>query len=652
LKALGTTPAIKMVKKYLLKGIKSGKPLSPNSALRLSAEMQIKGISTLILQNILVGLALENNGQHLGHLLEFIGDTCQPELLSELKRAARRPTQNPLTELVGQIIGRHKGQGRKHEWGEGSDYRELLNTLAKCQVPNFVEQVGEMLPETDWLVEEELCDALWVTADTNAETPLLRQLERVSPYQSEQRLDKYHIIRALATCGKKRGTRAAINYICENPNLSIYLPEEVLYPMVKRRMIPVGEIEKMALDAEGTHIFVREYCVQTLGIINASRYSDLFCKIISGGEDQRIQSYAIRLLGWAKKRSVIPKLKGVLENTNSLSLATDAMNALFRLGADGIVQSVNRTIERFAGEKYSPALIRAGARWKSPTTLSMLKTIVGDHHSWGHTFNEFPAAIGEFYEDSWARAKVTEYLDSPRRGIDFGEQEQAIKAIAKHDVNLALTEFIRLSDSLLITENSQLAVIQRLSYWAKDGEINPNILINTIMRLLCDVDLKIRETTGEVLYMLDESICEGVYKGLASMRDDWANAAAVSSLGYWCSDVQRIKPHLYHRTHMVRYFAENAVRVWEQRGALRSLIQMFLGNTGVGRFVAFECLAKEGTESVISSLYNATRERSMVSSYLRELGTKIEQAIKRIREKRTKEEDENFSSRMRNVKFA
>jgi hypothetical protein len=102
---------------------------------------------------------------------------------------------------------------------------------------------------------------------------------------------------------------------------------------------------------------------------------------------------------------------------------------------------------------------------------------------------------------------------------------------------------------------------------------------------------------------------------------------------------------------MVRYYAENAMYVWEKRGALRSLARMFLKNSGVGRFTAFECLAKEGTESVMTSLYSATSERSIVNSYLRELGSRIERVNKRAREKRTKEEDKLFSMKMREVKF-
>jgi hypothetical protein len=136
------------------------------------------------------------------------------------------------------------------------------------------------------------------------------------------------------------------------------------------------------------------------------------------------------------------------------------------------------------------------------------------------------------------------------------------------------------------------------------------------------------------------------------MKETWAKAAAVSSLGYWCSDVQRIKPHLYHQTDMVRYYAENAVYVWEKRCALRSLTRMFLKHSGVGRFAAFDCLAKEGTESVMSSLYSAAGERSIANSYLRELGSRIEREIKRARETRTKEEDKLFSMKMREVKFA
>jgi len=42
----------------------------------------------------------------------------------------------------------------------------------------------------------------------------------------------------------------------------------------------------------------------------------------------------------------------------------------------------------------------------------------------------------------------------------------------------------------------------------------------------------------------------------------------------------------------------------------------------------------------------------MLNSYLRKLGSRIEQEIKRAREKRAKEEDELFSLRMREVKFS
>jgi HEAT repeat protein len=652
LNSLGTEAAIRAVRKYLSKGIKSNAPLSCHNALRLAEEMAVNGLFPLALKKILHELGPEEEGKDVGHLLEFIGDTWRPEQLSELKRAARQPAQKALAELVSRITTNHKRQGREHEWGEGSDYEEVINTLAKCQIPNFTQQVCEMLPETDDLVEEELCDALWITADIRAEVPLLHQLDAVPSYQFEQQLNKYHIVRALGTCGDEKGVRAAVNYMLENPNLSIYLPEEVLFPMVKRRKISIDEIEKMALDSGGTHIFVREFCVQTLGMINAPKYSDVFYKIASGSEDERIQSYAIRLLGWTKKRSAILQLKEILKNTKSLSLAIDAMDALFRLGASDLIQLVNSTIEMFAGEKHTPVILRAGARWKSPSTLALIKTLISEQNRVGHTVAEVPAALGEFYEDSWAKAKLHEYLESPRRSIDFGEQAKAIKALAKHDVNIALTEFIRLSDSLLITENSQFVVIRRLHHWVDNGKVDLSLLIKAIMRLLCDVDLKIRETTGEVMYLLDNNICEGVYEGLNSMAEPWAKAAAVSSLGYWCKDVNRIKPHLYHQSDMVRHFAENAIYVWEKQNALRSLTRMFLKNSGVGRFAAFQSLAKEGTDSVLSSIYRATSERNIARIYLRELGSRIERETKRAREKRTKEEDKLFPMKMREVKFA
>jgi HEAT repeat protein len=640
--------------------------LTPGAVVQDAAEAHWPAIGALLLHEL--KRRLENPSALtptflIDSLTKQIASTWRPTQIKALGAAthALEFDSKKNTNFANLLIRTLKDRQVDGETNEHPEIRiessVVLRTLAKCQVENFAGRIGELLRRADYSFERELCDALWVTEDKAAESQLIAKLKKGIASRrktGEAEPEEYHVLRALSTCSTKRGAKEAIGYIRNNPDLSIYLPEDVLCPLVKRGVVSAATLARMAQDLDGTHVYVRRQCVEALGYLDAPRYSDPFVKVLQDETDEQARGYAAAFLGWSKggRRSPVRALCRALSLTESAFLAERAGQSLVRLKKKELIPLIEQAIERFGTPERASGLLRAVARFRSESTLSILMRGISTVGRSPIVHREILSAVGEFYSTSdWARSFVRAELENARAGIDLGEQRDAVAVLAVHDPNWLVVRAVELFDSNRLDRSAALTLIAYMRRITESRPLKQSGLVGILKRLICDEDLDIREAAAESLVFVNKSARQRLYRELATTRNDWARACAVYSMAFWDSDLGLIESARFDQSPVTRYLANVALTIRSKRSALKQVSRTFRTSTGVARTSAFFALAEQASESHVTSLYREIKEGELARIFLRDLADDVKRRVKDERQKRSKEEADRFCERVRRVTF-
>lgn len=664
--AVGGSKTGRLILSFLennLRGVEDS--LTPGEVVQDAGEIEWSTIPPLLLQEL--ARRIEKPSQLtptflVDNLLKRLASVWRPTQVRALVTAAREleahsKTETTFARVLVEILNESTLTNGENQQAPQIHIESLmvLKALAKCQVQNFTRLVGRLLLSSEYSFERELCDALWVTEDAAAESELITKLRQGIARrrkEAEPESEEYHVLRALSTCGTKRGAREVISYVRDNPNLSNYLPEDVLCPLVRRGVLSTATLARMAQDLMGTHKFVRRQCVLAVGYLDAPRYSNLFVKVLQAEPDEEGQAYAAAFLGWSPggRRSPVRALQSKLASTESAFVADRAAQALIRLRGTESIPLIEQAIKRFRTLDRTSGLLRAVARFRSDSTLAILMSGVPPVGRSPIVRHEILGAVGEFYNKShWARDVVRAEFENARQGIDLGEQRDAVAVLAVRDPNWLLERAVEFYDASRLDRSAALTLIAFIRRFAKLRSLKQSGLVGILKRLICDQDLDVREATGESLVFVNRLSRQKLYGQLATTKNEWARGCAIYSMAFWDSDQRLIEKARFDQSPVIRYLANAAFTIRNKRSALKQVSLTFRTSSGVVRTSAFFSLAEQASESHVNSLYRNMKEDELPRIFLRDLADDVKRRVKDERQKRSKEEEDRFCVRARGV---
>lgn len=625
--------------------------LGTREALRKAENYSISGLRKLVLTESISQLRRPNAIFRLSDAVEVLSNTWRPDELSELAKTTRR-----IEGLVGAggietIISRYlqkDGDG----WGTiFVDDSALLHTLAKCQVHHFAAQAGRLLESADWDFQRELGDVLWIAGKVGAEEALLRKLANIeSEHENGEDAgsERYHLIRGLGTCGTERGADMVIESVLQNPRINTEFSNEVLCQLLRRRVLDPKRLIILA-ESPATHEYAQNFFVEGLGCFDAPSFDDFFGRMLADG-DEATKNNAAHFLGWSKGTKVVALLSDLLQQTQSASVAETAARSLRRLKASEAHVEIVKAIERF-GPAQRVGLIREAARLKDSSIVKYLKGTTRSNEWTPWERGDLLDAVGEFYDEPWARTILEEWLENTRLGYDTGQQRWAFRVLARHDPNKLLQQAVRLFDDNGIENSARSTLVDLVARLARSEETNPSLLLPLLKRFLCDEEVEIRESVAEELIHISPGQRWQIYKELSVMGSDWAQACGVYSLGFWDSEEGEIERMRYSPIYVVRYFADLALTMRQKRPHVRQLADSFAVTEGAARVSSYLALIQQGNHQVLRYIDERLETESIASVFLRHMQAALESKAKRRRENLMKEEQDLFCKSSRQVAF-
>ena len=665
--ALGTTSGTQTIFDFIKLSLAERGELRADEAIQLAEAAQIDNLPLLLLDELVRRVNLGESGRALDRLVIKIGETWRPgdchQLITTGVESVRSANDGEgFSKKLIDIYMRDatKNSAEDRAFRSSLDGKPILRLMAKCEMPDFARQAVRFLPGAEFWLVSQVSDALWLVGDVSAEDALIKALgdfERPSMQADRPMPEEFDIIRALGTCSTERGAEVVINYVRDNPDLSIYVPEEVLCPLVRRRVVDVKTLSDMAVDAVGTHEYVRRACVLALGYLDTPAFAPVFLEAVATESDELTRGHAAFFLGWANSdRSRATKsLKDLLTQTDKPYLAEQAAKSLVRLEERDALHLIEDTIERFGNAGAVSGLLRAAARFQAPSTLRLLEKAHSKKRSvtYAHTEAELIAAFGEFYHShSSARAVVDAQLEDSSYGFDTGKQRVAVSVLAAQNPNALLQRATTLYDEGLLDPSACGTLINCIPQINNSREVDMKWLTEILKRFLCDQSLSIREAAGAVLQFTTTSLKTNLYDQLHRTGNEWAQACAVYSLGFWDSDERVIETARFDSSPLIRRFASIASGVRAKRSDLSQISQSFQINRGLSRLSAYYSLLEHASEATVGMLRREIEESDAAGIYLRELRGGIEKRSKDERQKRIKEEEDEICERRRYVSFA
>jgi hypothetical protein len=292
--------------------------------------------------------------------------------------------------------------------GQGYARAYALRALAKCQADGFVLEASRLLPYADGRFVLGICEALWVIGDPKAEEALLHKLEQPASQGQSAWYERNRIIRALGTCGTKRGGAAVLAYLRSEPKISTNIPQEAIYPLVQRGVLDPAQLIEIVRDHSAS-IQGRNTSMVALSILGARGNRDLFREIIAQAEDETLRGYAIRMLGMAQDHTCIVELQGRLRRTRNAFVAAQAAWALAQMNACQAVSDIEQALEEFAATEYAVDFINALKHLRQPSSLPVLRDPLL-RSRFLHGSAEIIEALGAFLPDPQANEVMRVHL--------------------------------------------------------------------------------------------------------------------------------------------------------------------------------------------------------------------------------------------------
>jgi HEAT repeat protein len=656
--------AVQTVLKYLKKALKKPGILYPYEIIDILLETNFPDTLKFLMQELIRLIASGNSDNIISHLIRSISKIWDPKQISILAAVISSElskTKNQKESFVDQLI-KSKTEtppltdNQQTPLGDLIDFDEIVRILANGHRQNFGAAVGKLLLKARYARTLDLSQVLWVAQDKTAQPFLIEKLLELNK-NLEGNIDpsheQYRVIRALATCCTPKGANIVLRFIQDNPNLSIRLPDEVLRPLIRRKVIPIKRISDLAVDREGTHEFTRRFCLEALGRFNASKFTDVFLDAFKNDPYIEAQSFSIHALGFvktARRKEVIRTLEDALQNTDKHYIATAIGEALVRLKSEGSLAFLEAAIKRFDGTRKMAKLTRYASQFRSDSTFALLPDDVLDFHSFEYEAHYLISAVGEYYlKNDTAKGIIRTCFESTYP-YDSNKQSMVVNTLLKQDPEYLFQQAVLMYDADTLETSAIYKIIESGLYLIKSGELDQGHLVELYKRLICDRSLKIRETVNEILEYLNPDVRQKIYDELGNIQNEWVRGNRIYSMAFWDSDISEIEQAKLDGSKTVRFFANAASKIREKRADLEKLSNTFRDSeSSAERVSAYLGLMEQANTSQIDKLYDLIEYEHPAFIFLESLEEKVKKRTEEDIKKRDKDEKEKFCRRIRSL---
>jgi nucleoside phosphorylase/HEAT repeat protein len=516
-----------------------------------------------------------------------------------------------------------------------------LRTVVKCQAANFIPEATRLLRSTKRWNLRELCDYFWVAGDQRAEMPLLNRLENPISQDSEGWYEKSSLAKALGTCGTKQSWEAVLKLFRTEENILLYFDREALYPLALRKVIRPVDLARVVRDPQYFD-GGRTLSLLTLALLNVHRQKDLFVEVAGYSENEMLQKHGVRLLGFTKDPSVATTLIQLLRTSKHQTVKSEAAEALGRLGVRHSIQDIEHALQ----ESPTPGFIKALSQFQESSSLPLI--LEGIEKGWSELYDDYLTALGAFSRfpkgkeaieaeiAKWTRLKPT-LLD---------EQVPVVVGLLRHEPSRLLAQSSWLLDNGCLNSNARAELAKSIPYLTKKKEVRSEVLTQTIKRLICDRDVKIRNLTILSLQQVGVRVCQNLYSEItkSSRSTEWDRACAVNIMAV-CGNIKQVEFARYDREFLVRRAADEALSGYHKRIELQRHIEQFVMSDGLAKLSAYLCLEEQGDLFSIESLKKKCRVGSLNYTFLHHLTRNISNRLTKEYKERQEKEDKLEQSR-------
>lgn len=627
-------------------GLAGNGVFSPVEAIWVADEIDCPGSRALLLEDLNERLATKPPDGLIWQSFNRLGQLWRPDHLDEVQQATDRLTnRGNVAQRVGDAIQDGMKADKEHPLLDHHAQVAAFKALGKLRSRDFGADASRLLADAEWTFDLTICDTLWVMGDERAAPALLKKADQHTSGAQGEWLQRSHAMRALSTCATKNFVAPLVSYITTETEISLYLPSDTLLPLVLRGLITVDELRRIIRDPHVT-TYGRVACLQTLDLLNAEEHVDFFSDMAFNQDNEILQDQAIQALGDLRHAAAATKLRHLISDTQSVSLARTIARALAQMRSVESIPEIINCRSRFAGDAtgFNIELARLGER---SALKPLLEVVSHDRLLTGEVLN----AIGLFLPDVQARTAIVEKLENfqgPQ--MDTGEQYAAIKVLARRDARLLVDRVQELYRSRKLHKSARQGLASLMPELMSTNAAHQPGVLELMKRLICDPSLEIRRDAMEVLFRIDNEICAQIYHDLQG-EDEWSRACAVNSLGYWDSPDHWINQARRNHHVLIRRAADEALTIKSFSADLNRLVKLYQSDSSADRLAAYLALEDNGDYSTTWRLYTTTDKSSLAHVFLRELSESITKHSQTRVQKAEKEEKDFLSSRGR-VTFA
>lgn len=634
--------------KIIEQGLLGAGELSAGQAVNKAQSLDLASAYPIILNHLVSELQHPPPHNMAWRTSEILGDVWQAAQLDVLSAEAGKllGQGQDVASLFVEAIRPNMPEHDKFPMADRLNRVKDLNSVIKCRAANFAPEASRLLEHASSLSTEELCRYLWVAGDSRAEDFLLAKLEQPVPEWDRADRIRGAVMRALGTCGTKKGVEAVLNYLRSEESVSLYFSQETLHPLLRRRVIAADSLVEIA---SGSHSpGGRACCLVALAELDARGHTDLFAQLVNDDEEL-VQLYAVRLLGFTREVAAVAPLRQLLRSDKPQGLKAQAAESLAWLDArdaindiedafDDTDDSADLTVARFLS-----ALSQFRAQSSLPLLLRRLQSASR------HIRRYYLEALGAFsHEPQGEQALLDQFEECITEADDFFDnQSSLIEGLIEYSPELLLSRFNAQFDRGRLTPHGRVELARSISYLYKDKKVESDLLLQSMKRLACDRDVSVRDRASHSLRFMDADFCRQLYQELRDDpgADEWMRACAVWTLGYWDSDLAEIESARYAEESLVRLAADEALLLRRRQDELKRHLNTFSGADGVTRLSSYLCLLKQGTLSTIWRLHDSVDRQSLAHTYVRHLTDRISNRLRDEYKKRQEAQEKFFDER-------
>lgn len=630
------TQAEPILLEIIREGLYGTGELKPGRVIQVAEKLNLAAIRPLILSRLIEQLNGMSERNIVWHSAKLLGKEWRLDHLEAMIIKSEELGQQGIDIarlFVNNII---PGIQKSEESRIGNCLNRVsdLVAVAKCQINNFAPEACRLFDYSGVLSCIDLCRFLWIVGDERAEHALIHRLDNPSS-ETEARYERDCAVRALGTCGTRRGADAVLNYMrSDGDNISLFFHRETLYPLLLRNIITTDDLVGVTRDTTMPWAS-RSMALLALGITDAPAHKDFFAEIAgSASEEERLREYAVRMLGFTKDKSVIPLLRHLLVTGEHLSVKSQAAECLAWLDDRSAVHEIERALE----DSYAVEFVDALAHFQEYTSLPLLlDRLRSASYESRHAYLE---ALGAFWKYPEGKEAILEQFDrwsSPEERF-FDNQSALIEGLVEHEPDVILDQFNKSFDNGQLSTAARETMSFMLTRLFYRQNATDNLLLETARRLVSDKHVPARERTAHALGRTDNAFCYRLFEELYDSvdADEWQKACAVYSLGFWESDLSLIENARYDGELLVRQAADVALAIRLKKPHLQGHIERYRSGGGLTRLSSYLCLSEKGDQSTIWSLHDDD-ERNLALTFRRSLRESIK---KRLGDEYRKKQDE------------